>query len=1022
MRPVHLKMNAFGPYRGNVDLDFTDFGTNAIYLISGPTGSGKTTIFDAISYALYNKASGNEREIDMFKSQFSTDEDFCFVDFTFEMGQVTYRIKRSPKQKAPGARNTPINHAADVELFKEDETIAQGSNNVDKMIDELLGLTHDQFRQIVLLPQGEFRKLLMSSSREKEEIFRNIFGTTLVRDFQEELKERARSYQVAYKEYGARLEQTLKNIEIDEDEKLAQAIEYTDYPTIIERLTEKVTHTIKQITAFKEELDEISKKEKKHDTWLQLLMDKTQLEEKKVELAKQAERIKDYEQALKLNEQAIQVKTEAAQLEALKEEGQKLTELLVKTKEQLSTTKAELAKLTEQAVASDKSVKTLDTIREDIKGLEIESAKFTELDEMTAELEILLKNMNTMTKELEQLTADGKKQTVKKKEHETNLEQISKWRKALEERREENEVRQKEFVETAKEKQILMKLIDLQGELAKALKTDKKLQAAAEISEKHYDEARQAYFGNLAGILVEELADEEPCPVCGSTHHPNPAVIDTKAMTKEKLSELEAIKNTDQTNRTKLATEMDQTVRVIEEQKELLGTYELDYTAGLAQTTQKEQDLQGEMKTTQEQIIELRQSIEQEDEWKQALETAQMVLTDNQLRHREVLTKLDQSKTQSENLKTKQKELFKTVNYESTKAIQSLISQKKANIVEIEKEAEHIRKAINTQEVEQSRLDATIEHTIAQIEANQKKVVAQEEQYEKLKQAYDLEDDYEKWVLTKAVSEDYREQIETYKEELNYNKRQLATNVQALEAYDEMKTQEELKEMLAQLKIERTDIELKRDELHVKSGILENTHREVKVNYEQSEKILEPYKIYQELSEVANGQTDRTNKVSFERYILSIYFAEVLIAANLRFEKMTNNRYELVRREERAKHGAGGGLDLNIFDRHSGNERSVKSLSGGETFQASLALALGLSDVIQNQKGGVHVDTLFIDEGFGTLDADSLEMAVETLMELQANGRMIGIISHVEDLKNRIPARIVVEKQLEGSHAKIEIL
>lgn len=1022
MRPVHLKMNAFGPYRGNVDLDFTDFGTNAIYLISGPTGSGKTTIFDAISYALYNKASGNERDIDMFKSQFATDEDFCFVEFTFEMGQVTYRIKRSPKQRAPGARNTPINHPADVELFKGDETIAQGAKKVDTVIDQLLGLTHDQFRQIVLLPQGEFRKLLMSSSLEKEEIFRNIFGTTLVRDFQDELKDRARYYRDAYKEYGARLEQTLKNIEVDEDETLAQAIEHTDYPTIIERLAEKVAHTTKQIAAFKEELDEISQKEKKHDTWLQLLTDKTQLEKKKVELAKQAETIQEQEQALKFNEQATQVKTGVTQLDALKKEGQQLAETLTKTKELLSTTKAELTKLVEQAVASDEAVKALDTIREDIKGLEAEAAKFTELDDMAAELETVLKNMTAMTKELEQLAADAKKQSAKKTELETNLEQISKWRKVLDDLREENETHQKELEKTTRVKQTLTKLINLQAKLSKDLEADKVLQTAADISEKHYDEARQAYFGNLAGILVEELADDEPCPVCGSTHHPNPAVVDTQAMTKEKLAELESIKNTDQNKRTKLAAEMDQTGRVIDEQKELLGTYELDYTEGLAQTTQKEQDLQGEIKTIQEQISGLRQSIEQEDEWKQALETVQTALTDNQLRQREVSTKLDQSKTQSDNLHAKQKVLLETLHFESTKAILDLISQKKEKIVEIEKEAERIRKAINTLEVEQSRLDATIEHTIAQIEANQTKVVEQEEQVDKLKETFELEDDYEKWLLEKATAEDYRKQIETYKEELNYNTRQITTNMQALEAYDEAKTPDELQETLAQLKTERVEIELKRDELNVKSGILTNTHREVKENYEQSEKILEPYKIYQELSEVANGSTDRTNKVSFERYILSIYFAEVLIAANMRFEKMTNNRYELIRREERAKHGAGGGLDLNIFDRHSGNERSVKSLSGGETFQASLALALGLSDVIQNQQGGVHVDTLFIDEGFGTLDADSLEMAVETLMELQANGRMIGIISHVEDLKNRIPARIVVEKQLEGSHAKIEVL
>lgn len=1021
MRPVQLKMNAFGPYRGHVDLDFTDFGTNAIYLISGPTGSGKTTIFDAISYALYNKASGNERDIDMFKSQFATDEDFCFVDFTFEMGQQIYRIKRSPIQKAPGKRNTPINKPADVELFKGDETIAQGAKNVDKMVDELIGLTHDQFRQIVLLPQGEFRKLLMSSSLEKEEIFRNIFGTTLVRDFQEELKDRARSYRDAYKEYGALLERILKNIEVDEDEILSKAIEHTDYPTIIERLAEKIAHTTKQIAIFKENLEEISRNEKKHDTWLQLLTDQTELEEKKSELSKQTDAIKDYEQALKFNEQATQVKTEATQLDESKKEAHQLGNTLTQTKELLSTTKTELTKLAKQAAVSDKAVKSLDKIREEIQQLDVELSKFKELDELATELATLLKALNVMTEEVELLVADAKQLTAKKKEHETNLEQITKWREELDTLREENETRQKEFEDTVNVKKILTKLIDLQSKLVEDLNTDTTLQTTVELSENQYNEARQAYFENLAGILVEELVDEKPCPVCGSTHHPSPAQIDTHAITKEKLSALETTKNVNQTKRTKHVAEMEQTARLIDEQKELLGTYNLDYKEGLDALIQKEQTLQGEIKAKDGEVKGLRQSIAQEDDWKQALEKTQITITENQLRQRELTTKLEQSQTQSENLHAKQKELLETLNFDSTEAIQDLISQKKDEITNIEKESERIRKAINAQEVEQSRLEATMEHTIAQIEANQTKVEGQEKQYDKLKQAFDFDDDYEKWLLPKPKATEYLKQIETYKEEQNYNTRQLKTNRQALEVYMEIKTPDELKEILRELEIKRTEIEHERDGLNVQSGILKNSHRDVKENYEQSEKILEPYKIYQELSEVANGQTDRTNKVSFERYILSIYFTEVLIAANMRFEKMTNSRYELVRREERAKHGAGGGLDLNIFDRHSGNERSVKSLSGGETFQASLALALGLSDIIQNQQGGVHVDTLFIDEGFGTLDADSLEMAIETLMELQANGRMIGIISHVEDLKNRIPARIVVEKQLEGSHAKIEV-
>lgn len=277
MRPVRLKINAFGPYRGEVDLDFTDFGTSSIYLISGPTGSGKTTIFDAISYALYNEASGTNRDVDMFKSQFATDNDFCFVDFTFDMGEVTYRIKRSPTQRAPGARGTPINHSADVELFKEEVSIAQGTKKVGEIIQSILRLSYDQFRQIVLLPQGEFRKLLISGSGEKEIIFRNIFGTNRIRDFQHELRDKAVAYKKAYQDFGTRLDQTLMAIEADDDEQLKVAVEQTDYPTIIELLADKVEQTTAKITACRKEIAAITEKEKKHETWLQLLTNKTEL-------------------------------------------------------------------------------------------------------------------------------------------------------------------------------------------------------------------------------------------------------------------------------------------------------------------------------------------------------------------------------------------------------------------------------------------------------------------------------------------------------------------------------------------------------------------------------------------------------------------------------------------------------------------------------------------------------------------------------------------------------------------------
>ena len=1021
MRPVRLIMNAFGPYRGEVDLDFSKFGTSSIYLVSGPTGAGKTTIFDAISYALYNQASGGNRLVDMFKSQFATDEDFCFVDFTFEMGAITYRIKRNPKQRAPGARGTAINHLADVELFKEDRSIAQGANQVDEIIQSILSLSHDQFRQIVLLPQGEFRKLLISSSREKEDIFRNIFGTNRIQNFQEELNDKARYYQDAYKKYGMLLDQTLDNINIEEDMDLKEAVELKDYPVIIERLAEKIEQIKNRMTGYQEELATLSKQEKKNENWLRLLTDKKELKTQYERLKGQSESIKSSEIALALNEQATKIQEENKELINLEKEGETLAYTLKETKVAYKKVKETLERLKEEDKSSQEAITTLDTIREEIKQLEAEVEKFQKLDVLEQELKTTVESIIDRTQKLENLVNDASKQAEEVKRFEANLNQIVEWRKQLDLLRDKREKVTNEHEETTKENQILSKLIQLQAQLSEALIMDRELKKTSEKSEKAYEKARQVYFSNLAGILVEELEEEQPCPVCGSVHHPSPAVIDESAMTKDKLAELEKKRNENQTKETKHAATMEQLGQSIDEQITLLGDSEGDYKETLALTIEKEADLKAEKNDLKKQIDELHEAINQEEEWKKAQNKAQGALTENRLLQTELSTKLDQAQAESKKLTTQQKELSESLQAESVTIIQKQITEKQLFITDTMKEAERIRKELNLQEVEESSLNTTIKHTTALIETNLEKRENQKEKVDTLIADFQFGQDFEDYLLDQTVVTESRKAIETHKEEWNYNKRQLLSNQKALESYDADISIEAIQAEVKDIQKERSEIEKMRDDLNIQSGVLNHNHREVKKNVEESENILKPFQIYQELSDVANGKTDRTNKVSFERYILSIYFSEVLSHANLRLKKMTSNRYELVRSEEKARHGAATGLDLDVFDSHSGSTRSVKSLSGGETFQASLALALGLSDVIQNQQGGVRVDTLFIDEGFGTLDADSLEMAVETLMELQANGRMIGIISHVEELKSRIPSRIIVEKLVEGSSAKIEV-
>ena len=1020
MRPVRLVMNAFGPYRGKVDLDFTAFGTSSIYLISGPTGSGKTTIFDGISYALYNKASSSVRDTDMLKSQFSTDEDLCYVELIFEMGTEKYRVKRVPKQKGPGVRGNSINQAREVEFYKENELLGTGME-ADRAIEDLLGLSYEQFRQIVLLPQGEFRKLLLSSSREKEEIFRNIFGTEMIQSFQENLRIKARDLNKTYEEYGTRLDQSLANIEI-EDEALADAVERTNYKKILEILEKRINKGNKELTETKQEIEKLNKIEQKNDKWIQLLEEQVSLRAAKEELSERAEDIQYFQRALDLNAQAREVKQEQEKLEGLENEAVKLAEQLKDKQEASIEVKKALEKLLESQKASKQAEQQLDSIREAIQELENEKKIFEERDQKVQKILTIEKELQKAAKQMKDLEKNDGVYIEKIELLSANLEQLVNWREALEESRSALEEVKKTFDKNLQKKTILEKLNALQETLTKQLEEDKKISTKLHKSQKRYDEARQYYFGNLAGVLAAELNEAEPCPVCGSIHHPNLAQMNADAITKEKLTKYEETKNKDHMAHTKLTAEITQTGQLMDEHKNLLENFEDEELNDLKTVFEKEKKLKIEITQFEEKIEELQNYINQEDQWRKDLDNTQRAKQANQLTLQQEKNNQRLALEKIKELNEEIQVLEETLVHTSTKEIEAEVDEKRKFIQTIQMEAERIQKALNQKENEQTQIVTSIAMLKEQSNQNTEKLTEQKSNFAKQLNQYGFDQDYTDYLLEKENSENYMEQIKTYESEVSYNTRQIAKIEKELTTYGkDFSSIEDLKEELEKTKELKKVIELKREATIRKTSTYENSHQEIQKNYENSKEILKPLAIYKELSEIANGSTNRTNRVSFERYVLSIYFSEILYAANKRFEKMTNNRFELVRREEKTKGGAADGLELNVFDRYSGFERSVKTLSGGETFKASLALALGLSDIIQSQQGGVRVDTLFVDEGFGTLDADSLENAVETLMELQETGRLIGIISHVNELKDRIPARILVENQREGSHARIEV-
>jgi exonuclease SbcC len=1012
-------MNAFGPYRGKVALDFTSFGASSIFLVTGPTGAGKTTIFDALTYALFNYASGESRDIDMLKSQFATDEDLCFVDLTFEVGQETYRVKRIPKQRGPGTRAKTRNYTADVEFYKADQLIGSG-REANEAITELLGLSFEQFRQIVMLPQGEFRRLLQSNSSEKEEIFRNIFGTENIQNFQDTLKEKRKQLRKQFETYQTRLDQSLSSIAVEKDSDLASAVEQANYEEVLMLLKGFISQGTKVLTEKRAEIVSIGQKEKAKETYIELLQEKAALEKAKGDLDEAEAEISKWQEALRLHEQAVAVEKEAKVHDKTVKELKQTKDDLAENKGTEAALEKEIEGLEKEAAAAEEAAKNLDVLRQEVTKLEAEQEKFAELEKKSGALKEHQALLKTTQKEIANFETSAENFREDMDALNADIEKIDAWREALAVEQKTKDEVTAAHAKIVTKKEVLEKILRLQEELAGLLKKETAASKKYKAAQSAYEQARQHYFGNLAGVLVGELTENEPCPVCGSVHHPEPATMPADAITEEVLAEIEAERDQAKAGQTEIATAVQHKGAQIQEQKDSLAGVERAYEEELAAVKAEAVTLAEKLTTNTATMKELEEKLGQEKSWRKALTTTQEKSQTNQVNLTEAKSKAENLGEKIEELETAIKAIDEALTFPSPEAIQTAITEHQNKIKSIQEEVERTRKTLTKKKNKQAQVETSIEMLTKQLEKNKQEAKEQEEILEKLLQKYAFEKDFSNYLLPEETKNDYQEAIDKHKEERSYNTRQLKQVTARLDEQEDKQSLTEAAAALSKIKDQKKILEDERDALIAENTKLENSFAEIEKNYQESQKIYQPLSIYEELAEIANG-SKTTNYVSFERYVLGIYFREVLFAANQRFETMTNGRYEMVRREERTKGAGPDGLEIDVFDRYAGDTRSVRTLSGGETFKASLALALGLSDVIQSEQGGVHVDTLFIDEGFGTLDADSLEMAIETLIDLQDTGRLIGVISHVDALKERIPARIVVENQQEGSHARIEV-
>lgn len=1040
MRPVNLIISAFGPYAKKQELDFQKLNGRNIFVITGTTGAGKTTIFDAISYALYGEASGESRENDSLRSHFAESDVETFVELNFELRGEVYKIRRSPKQpkkKVRGEGFTEKDAEAILEMPKG--KVISGVNNVNEKINEILGINKAQFKQIVMLPQGEFKKLLLANSVEREDVFRKIFNTYNFESIQKSLKEKALNLSKDRNICKDRMKTHLNNIQGKHNIQIG---EYIDFLGVINELNELIA---KEEEAYRENESNIKRI-------------KAKLEEKNKEkliAVQNNEMLIEKEQSLKALDELLLKKESIEKSKILSDRAKKAKEVSYIEKEYIEKANYLSRKETEENECN-KNVETLKEklveLQEAVKNEENKGIYRDKLSEEIGHLKTLepkirdYDNIKKLILELEKKSIEVK-ELINKKDEETKLLKTNKDKREQELKdiselqlrkvNLDNEIENK--TKLINEARDAFKTIDLYEKLkVEHNKIKDKYLKQEDIFKKikhEYEHMEDVYRKEQAGILADSLKDGEACPVCGSLNHPNKAVksndnIPTEEELKSKKAEFEKHQLENNNTMMELTKINSEASNILENCNKSLSKLSNDISINPNYDPSSKEEvkniginLKSNIEVLNNEIKEIENKINKKEDMESELLKIDGALNKNEelinsLKEsdKDIYAKLQANKASLEEL---ERDIPKDII--SVDCLNKTINNK---VLELENSKNRLKlviknrdESLNMLEGEKAKVKEIIKNIKeASVELNEKNKLF----IDSIKtNGFESKEDY---IEAKEYIEkinDLDKEIESYNNELSLMKEKNKTlneKCKDLISININVIDEEIKEI-------RKEEELKTEEVKNEHSILQNNKNVLKkvieLNKEFNKKE-EEYKVIGELADLANGK--KSPYISFERYVLASYFQDIIDAANLRLEKMTGERFSLKRKTSKSKGAGQKGLELEIYDNYTASSRDVSSLSGGESFKASLSLALGLSDVVQASSGGVSLETMFVDEGFGTLDPQSLDNAIDSLLELQKGGRLVGIISHVQELKERVDAKIEVVSTKEGSTAKFNIL
>lgn len=1035
MRPLSLIMTNFGPY-AHETIDFTKFQETPLFLISGKTGSGKTTIFDGLCYALFGVTSGQERDGKMLRSDFATAADLTQVSFRFSHRNREYLIVRQPdqlvaKKRGDGYRDQPAKVTLTVyQQGKEIQELTK-KGQVATYIQALLHLDANQFAQIVLLPQGEFRKFLMSDSNDKEKVLRNLFGTQIYERWAQVLKDQRRTADKAFANANQQVTVILQQaFWLPEFQDAADSANPNDVLAALQQQLPELTH---QVTVAEQQMQATRQSEQQQQAALTAAQQQAKwLQEQQANQVALAA-LADQEPAMAALQQQIKALEWAQGVQPLAQQCQQLTEQQRELEQSLTTLRQQQPQYQAELSAANTRLNDLQAMSEQQANRQAQLHQWQALLPLYQEIAELTEKIKATTTAADQ--AQQVEQQIRTKQEQLTTEQTGlnelmatggKVAQELAELTSQQQAQQQiqQQITTLQQQATQIKIAETDLAQQQAKLTD--LQTTSATAEANFLQVKSDWAATQIIRLQQELLPGQPCPVCGAVEHQVVAPTQTQVVSEQDYQAAETTWQQAQANAARLAGQVANAAENVEQQQtawqtavatllKATTTSATDLTELTAIVMQTQQDLAQQLVAKQQQQGQLDQAAAQLTKLKSAVTANQAALQQQQQQRQALTQQLIELKTQQQNKHQQLPEAFtdQAALQQQLRQLQQKITLFEQSLTAATKQQQAASEAslVNqTQIAEQTKQLAAVTQQLTQRQAELTQILAA---------ASKTEVQLQQLIATLPQLNAQRQRLQAF----NNQRLQLTTRQQSLAAQLTITTppdlaalQEQLAQATAKLREQEKSYYQLKEYCERDQHVIQQATTQLAGIRQQMADLAE----LTQLAEVANGGGPQ--KLSLERFVLQTYLREVLCVANQRLSELTQDRYQFQLRAANGSFRTNTGLEIDVYDDNCGAIRSVHTLSGGESFIAALTLALALGEVIQQESGGVEIEALFIDEGFGSLDEDALETALDTLETVEGKHRMIGIISHVKELQERVPDQLQVTTNGNGqSHIRYQL-